>query len=51
MDKLTITQQEVQKNAHNIGYPPAGTSAMTMITLYLKKATQTQIPLTNPAGG
>ena len=33
----------------NIGYPPAGTSAMTMISLYLKNATQAQIPLTSPA--
>jgi hypothetical protein len=37
--------------AHNIGYPPAGTSAMKMIFLYLKKAAQAQIPLTSPAGG
>ncbi|MBP7321210.1 MAG: hypothetical protein KA953_09100 [Lachnospiraceae bacterium] len=38
-------------NSYNIGYPPAGTTAMTMISLYLKKATQAQIPHTNPAGG
>jgi hypothetical protein len=38
-------------NAHNIGYPPAGTTAKEMISLYLKNATQAQIPLTNPAGG
>jgi hypothetical protein len=40
-----------KENAANIGYPPAGTSTMTMISLYLKKATQAQILLTSPAGG
>jgi len=30
---------------------PAGITAKRMISLYLKKAAQTQIPLTNPAGG
>ena len=38
------------KSAHNIGYPPAGTTAREMISLYLKKATLAQMPLTNPAG-
>jgi len=35
----------------NIGYPPAGTTAKEMISLYLKKAAQAQIPHTSPAGG
>jgi hypothetical protein len=39
------------KNASNIGYPPAGITAQTMISLYLKKAAQAQIPLTSPVGG
>jgi hypothetical protein len=37
--------------SYNIGYPPAGISAMKMISLYLKKATQAQIPHTSTAGG
>lgn len=37
--------------APNICYPPAGITAQTMKSLYLKKAIQAQIPLTNPAGG
>jgi len=40
-----------QLTGDNIGYPPAGITAMTMKTLYLKNAAQAQIPLTNPAGG
>jgi hypothetical protein len=38
-------------HAAKIGYPPAGITTQSMISLYLKKATQAQIPLTSPAGG
>jgi hypothetical protein len=38
------------KTVHNIGYPP-GITAQSKMSLYLKKATQAQIPLTNPASG
>jgi hypothetical protein len=41
----------MKEKSDNIGYPPAGTSTNELISLYLKKATQAQIPLTIPAGG
>jgi hypothetical protein len=37
--------------ASNIGYPPAGMSAMTMIYLYLKARTPAQIIGSHTAGG
>jgi|GEM_PF-6914495 len=51
MRRIVANQQIPQGYASNIGYPPAGKTAREMISLYLKKATQAQIPLTNPAGG
>ena len=39
------------KNASNIGYPPAGITELTMISLYLEEAAQAQISDTHPASG
>lgn len=41
----------VRNTATNIGFSPAGITELTMMSLYLKKATQAQILPTNPAEG
>ena len=51
IEKMTQNVGAPKNTVDNIGYPPAGTTAKEMISLYLKKAAQAQIPHTSPAGG